>query len=152
MVRFILRFYALVGLALLLAGCGGSSQNDPLSLYDSTTLIVKGVRYERPSGIYECGSLPVEAICTPADPRPSYEARVILVGLNSADEKEVTNALLAYGLSVRDRLDLRAVGDLPALTYLTVAVPVFFEEQWAEAFRKESLTFGAWTNNFGYLT
>jgi uncharacterized protein YodC (DUF2158 family) len=146
----IVRTLFVLWLAPLLMACGGSNPDTPKSVsYDGTTLVVSGVRYERPAGIYECEWGPVPAICSTGS-RPNYARGGIQIQLIAANEKDLTNVITEYGLSITNRSGLKAVGGLPAMTYLNVAVPVLFEEQWTEVFRNDQLVSGAWPNLFAY--
>lgn len=150
MVISIVRTFSAMWLALLLIACGGSNSDSsgPVS-YEAATLIVNGVRYERPVGIYECEWASATAICSNG-PRPSYASGGIHIQVVAENEKALTNVIREYGLSIISRSTLKAVGALPAITYLNVAVPVLFEEQWVEVFRNEQLVSGAWPNLFAY--
>ncbi len=146
------RLFLLASFTLASAACGGSSISGSVS-YEGSTLVVNGARYERPQGIYKCGPTTntSEAICDGSSPRPRYAIRSITVRIYSADESVVTDKLNEFGLPAIERSQLRAAGSLPAVTFLTIEVPEFFEVQWAEALRHTPPIAGTWTNNFVYL-
>ena len=146
------RLFLLACFTLASAGCGGSSVIGAVS-YEGATLVVSGVRYERPTGIYKCGAnlYTSEAICDRSSPRPRYDIGSILVQMYTADESVVLDKLNEFGLRTINRSGLRAVGSLPGVTSLTIEVPELFEMQWSEALRNTPPITGAWTNNFFYL-
>jgi hypothetical protein len=143
-------FY-MICLGLMLTACGGSDIAASVA-YEGTTLVVKGVWYERPAGIDACEAMNPVAICRATSSRPAYASKTVIIQMNTADEKFVTDLLTGYGLSITRRSELSAVAELPALTTLVVTVPLLFEEQWVQALRSEFRIGGAWTNDLVHLS
>lgn len=150
-VNLTVRMFYMICLGLMLTACGGSDMAAPVA-YEGTTLVVKGVWYERPVGIDTCEAMNPVAICRATSSRPAYASKTVFIQMNTADEKVVIELITRYGLSITRRSELSAVAELPALTTLVVTVPLLFEEQWVQAFRNEFRISGAWTNDFFYLS
>ena len=138
---FTVRTLTAVWLALLLTACGGFyAVTLELVSYEGTTLIVNGVRYERPPYIYECGI----RVC---DTRmvPQYRDGLIVIDMDKADEKAVVAIINTYGISLIARSGLPAIAGLPASVTFVVEVPALFADQWTAALRNEPLVKSAGT-------
>ncbi len=148
-----LRFTLIAALTMSIAACGGGG-GDPGSgvtsfsatdetpdddivnqivpvVYEGTSLIVRGFRYERRPGIALCSPI---AICESGV--LAYAPGQVIVFFKS-DYASDANVLITYlGLSVRSmRTDS-----------LIVNVPVLYERQWASALRQEPLFTAAEVN------
>lgn len=122
-------------LAILLTACGGSNADTPEPVsYEGITLVVKGIRYERPAYIYECGIYVCDTRMT-----PPYRDGLIVIHMDEVDEKAMFAIINSYGLPIITRSGLPAIAGLPASATFVVEVPALFADQWIYALRNEPL-------------
>lgn len=145
--------FFILGLLLSLAACAtvgvepqeksGEAKERPLVTYEGETLVVAGKRYERPTKHYPCRG----GMCSSASSLPRYQVGSIMIALNTSEGDRVKDLIARYGLSVFEQI---GPGKLDFFS-LVIGVPVFFEEQWAEALKNEHGILGADPIYFGYL-
>lgn len=111
---------SVLSLAITLTGCGGGDDIPAAKvLYDGTTLVIRGVRYDRSPD----NTIVASAVCEGQS--TCYKGGEILISV--ADQ--------AAFLEMSKELDVRLTSG--SSQGLTVAVPIQFERQWARSLASE---------------
>lgn len=123
-------------LLLITAACffffryGGEGAN-ATTLYDGTTLIVDGKRYERSTAVKICEQFPLHTCTVRGD---EYAGGVVLVSTRDREgiETEVEREFVRVGLKVRNKFG-------STIRTWIIEVPVLTEEQWVTALRENPI-------------